>query len=197
MKLFFPIVLIATFIFSACWAKTASPPFTTNEKVNSTSTATQGAENKMPACKICDFDFKKYKGDLTEPEIEGLLLALNDEYLAWATYDRINKDFKDSRPFTNIQKAEARHIERLKEIFETYQMAFPANKWIGKTERYKGVEEACKAGIEAEVANHELYTKIFDSTKREDILLVYKNLQRASKENHLPAFRRCSKTVNE
>lgn len=144
-----------------------------------------------PECKTCDFDYASYKGELSKIEIAGLLLALNDEYMAWATYDAINKDFNDPRPFTNIQKAEGRHIELLKAVFKTYNLPFPENKWIGETERFKSLAEACQAGVAGEIANRDLYTKLFNSTEREDIITVYKALQSASEENHLPAFQRC------
>lgn len=143
-------------------------------------------------CKICDFDFTQYKGDLKKEEVDGLLLALNDEYFAWATYDQINKDFNNPRPFINIQQAETRHSERLKQLFTTYNLPIPENPWIGKTTKFPTVIEACKAGVNAEIINKQLYDKLFKSTAREDILIVYKNLQRASQENHLPAFQRCS-----
>ncbi|HRH42891.1 MAG TPA: hypothetical protein PKY82_14780 [Pyrinomonadaceae bacterium] len=143
-------------------------------------------------CKICDFDFAKYKGDLKKEEVEGLYLALNDEYMAMAIYDQINKDFNSPRPFINIQQAEARHSERLKQLFTTYHLPIPENPWISKTTKFPTVIEACKAGVNAEIVNKQLYDKLFKSTSRDDILVIYRNLQRASEQNHLPAFQRCS-----
>ncbi|QQS42581.1 MAG: DUF2202 domain-containing protein [Acidobacteriota bacterium] len=149
---------------------------------------TRAAENE---CRICDFDHEAYKGPLSKEEVDGLLLALNDEYLAWATYDRVNKDFNDPRPFVNIQQAEGRHIERLKTLFAAYGVQVPENRWIGSEPQFKSLQEACKAGVDGEIANRDLYTRLFETTKREDITLVYKALQSASEDNHLPAFQRC------
>ncbi len=156
----------------------ATPP---TEKTKSTGTE----------CKICDFDFANYKGDLKKEEVDGLFLALNDEYLAGATYGQINQDFRNPRPFINIEEAEARHIVRLKEVFKTYNLPIPENKWSGNVPKFQSVAEACKAGGAAEIANRDLYQRLFETTKREDILIVYRALQRASEENHLPAFERC------
>lgn len=178
----------------AC-AQTKTENVTANEANKTVSTATPApniANNlKENECKICNYDFTKYKGELKKEEIEGLLLALNDEFLAFATYDQINKDFNNPRPFINIQQAESRHSERLKQLFTTYKLEIPENPWLGKTPKFGSVAEACKAGIDAEIVNKQLYDKLFKSTVREDILFVYKNLQRASEENHLPAFQRC------
>ncbi len=192
MKCIYTIILISTFLFTACGQQNAQSKNITKEELEAKPTPTVKAEKETTECKICDFDYKKYKGDLNQEEIKGLLLALNDEYMSWATYNQVNKDFDNPRPFINIQKAEARHAGRLKGLFEKYKMPVPENKWIGETEKYQSVKEACKAGIDAEIANAALYDKLFKSTKREDILFVYKNLQRASQENHLRAFKRCS-----
>ena len=54
---------------------------------------------------------------LTEAEIHALNEALDDEYLAWATYDQVIADFGEMPPFSNIREAEARHIEALCTLF--------------------------------------------------------------------------------
>ncbi len=195
MRNILTILLVGILIFSACaqnkvQTQNAAADNSSAEKVSAVST--ENEQSSKTECKICDFDFESYKGDLNKEEVNGLLLALNDEYMAWATYDQINKDFNDPRPFINIQKAEAKHFDRLKNLFSIYKIPVPENAWEGKTPKFESVVEACKAGVDAEIANRDLYTKLFKSTEREDILLVYKNLQRASDENHLPAFKRCS-----
>ena len=152
---------------------------------------TQTSEPGAVECKICGFDLTSYKGDLKKDEIDALLLALNDEYMATAIYQQVNRDFDDPRPFVNIVEAEMRHAERLKGLFTKYGIQIPENPWPGKVPTYKTVAEACKAGVDAEIANRDLYTRIFKSTERQDILDTYRALQRASEENHLPAFQRC------
>ncbi len=194
MKIF---IIILMFVFiSACgqnWMNQNQPQI--NQPTTPTVAPMMQTENPPPSanqCKICDFDFADYKGDLKTEEIEGLLLALNDEYHARATYDGVNKDFDNPRPFSNIQQAEAQHVARLKQIYKTYGVAIPENKWIGNAPKFQSVAEACKAGADAEIVNRELYKRLFETTKREDILIAYRALQRASEENHLPAFRRCA-----
>lgn len=155
-----------------------------------TATATN-EEQQAPECRICRFDFDKYKGELTKAEIEGLLLALNDEYMATATYEQVNREFGDPRPFVNIVRAEMRHADRLKALFTKYGVAIPENPWPGKVPTFKSVTEACKASVDGEIANRDLYTKLFKTTERQDIIDTYRALQRASEENHLPAFQRC------
>ena len=50
---------------------------------------------------------------LTDEEIGGLLAALDDEYMAHATYMQVIADFGEVLPFTNIVEAEGRHIDAL------------------------------------------------------------------------------------
>ncbi len=147
---------------------------------------------EMIDCLICDVDLSSYTGDLTPDEINGLLLALNDEYHAWATYDQVLKDFGDVIPFSNIINAEAQHISMLETLFNTYGVPIPENPWIGNAPQFASTTEACEAGVQAEIENAALYDNIFSSTQRDDILTVYQSLQSASWNQHLPAFQRCA-----
>lgn len=168
-------------------ASGANAPVST-PAIAATASPVNTAQNE---CKICNFDFASYKGELKKEEIEGLLLALNDEYLATATYDQVNRDFNDPRPFVNIVEAEKRHAEMLKGLFSKYGLAIPENPWTGSVPKFESVAEACKASVQGEIVNRDLYTRLFKSTERKDILDTYRYLQRASEENHLPAFERC------
>jgi hypothetical protein len=129
---------------------------------------------------------------LNDSEKQALRDALDDEYRAWATYDQVIRDLGPERPFINIREAEARHIEALRTLFGRYEVQMPENTWPDRVPRYASAHEACEAGIEAELANAALYERLMGSTTRQDILAVFGNLQRASRERHLPAFRRCA-----
>jgi len=130
--------------------------------------------------------------ELTQGEIRALHEALDDEYQAWTIYGQVIADFGEVRPFTNIRDAEARHIEALRGLFDRYGVPVPANPWAGKVPRYASLHEACEAGVTAEIANGALYEKLLSSTQRPDILAVFRNLQEASQQRHLEAFRRCA-----
>ncbi len=143
-------------------------------------------------CLICDADLSGYTSDLTPEEINGLLLALNDEHHAWATYDQVLKDFGAVPPFSNIIHAEAQHISMLETLFNTYGVPIPENAWIGNAPQFASTEEACVAGVQAEIENAALYSTIFPTTQRDDILTVYNSLQQTSWNQHLPAFQRCA-----
>jgi len=77
-------------------------------------------------------------------------------------------------------------------LFERYGLAVPPNPWAGKVPRYASVREACEAGIRGEIENSALYERLKAATSRPDILTVFKMLEAASREHHLPAFRRCA-----
>ena len=132
-------------------------------------------------------------GGLSDAEIRGLVEALDDEYLAHATYEQVLADFgEDALPFANIVEAEARHIGALLRVFSHHGLPVPDNPWPGRVPRFESVADACRAGVDAEVANAALYDRLLTTTERPEMLEVYRNLQRASQENHLPAFRRCA-----
>ena len=129
---------------------------------------------------------------LTAVEINALHEALDDEYQSWSTYDQVIRDFGEVRPFINIRDAEARHIEALSRLFLRYNVPMPENPWLAKVERYSSVPAACEASVAAEVANGELYERLFKTELRPEIVRVLRRLQDASLERHLPAFQRCA-----
>lgn len=151
------------------------------------------AADESLTCPICDASITTtYEGDLSTDEVDGLLLALNDEYHAWAVYDQVLQDFGEVRPFSRIIDSEARHIDELVELFEAYGVTVPENPWIGNVPSFASVQEAAQAGVDAEIANATLYDELFASTDREEIEHVYTSLQAASDNNHLTAFQRAA-----
>ena len=134
---------------------------------------------------------------LLEAEVQLLREALDDEYMAFSTYDQVISDFGEVPPFINIRDAEGRHIEALCGLFREYGLSIPENTWPGRVKRYPTLRAACEAAVAAEVANGEMYERLLAKTPRPDILGVLRNLQAASQRRHLPAFERCvSQTAN-
>lgn len=129
---------------------------------------------------------------LTSAEITALHEALDDEYRSWAIYNQVIADFGETPPFSNIREAEARHIDALVVLFHRYGLPIPDNPWLEKVERFASRQEACEAAVKAEIENGEMYDRLLAATERKDILTVLRNLQEASVERHLPAFRRCA-----
>jgi hypothetical protein len=129
---------------------------------------------------------------LTPSEVADLLAAIDDEFKARATYEQVLADFGDVRPFSNIVEAEQRHIDALMVLFARYGLEIPSDPWPAQVTRYQSIAEACAAGVEAEIENAALYDRLLAGTTRVDVLETYRNLQGASQENHLPAFRRCA-----
>lgn len=50
--------------------------------------------------------------------------------------------------------------------------------------------EVYRAGVEAEIDNAAIYDRLLAGSSRPNVIEVYRNLQRASQQNHPPAFRR-------
>lgn len=121
-----------------------------------------------------------------------LVEALDDEYKACATYGHIISIFGEIRPFINIIEAEKRHIQALLPLFRKYGFSIPEDTWSNRIETPNSILEACQAGVEAEIENAEMYDRLLAAIKDYvDVQQVFKNLQRASQESHLPAFQRC------
>jgi hypothetical protein len=117
--------------------------------------------------------------------------ALQDEYKAQATYRAILQRFGPVRPFANIVKAEERHIQALLPLFARYGIPVPADDWPTRVTVPDSVAQACQEGVQAEIDNGAMYERLLAMTADyPDVQRVFRNLQRASQENHLPAFQR-------
>ena len=129
------------------------------------------------------------KGPLSKSEVRALGLALNDEYKAIAVYTKVMKDFGNRRPFSNIIRAEKRHVRALLSLYKYYKISVPKTATYNIS-GFKSFRDALQTGVKAEIENAGLYKKLFSMTKNPDLLMVFKNLRDASRYNHLSAFRR-------
>lgn len=135
---------------------------------------------------------------LTPEARSALDSALQDERHAEAVYGAVLSKFGSVRPFSNIIVAERRHAAMLIDLYKTYGISAPENGYatgaLAAPVAPNTLAEACKLGVEAEIANRDLYdrTLLPAVTAYPDITLVMQRLRAASEENHLPAFRRCA-----
>ena len=132
--------------------------------------------------------------ELSDSEITALGSALNDEYKAEATYQKILDTFgEDTTPFNNIINAEVKHSTKIIELYEKYDLDVPENDLYYQTPEFETVTGACSAAVQAEIDNVALYDELDSEIDNEDIQVVFASLRRASQESHLPAFERCVK----
>lgn len=129
--------------------------------------------------------------DMDDRTLSALCEALDDEYKARATYRAVLDRFGDVRPFSNIVHAEERHIQALLTIFNRHGVEPPGDRWAGQVESPETLEAACKGGVQAEIENDEMYERLLPDLSDPDIRAVMRRLQEASRDRHLPAFRRC------
>jgi hypothetical protein len=72
-------------------------------------------------------------------------------------------------------------------------LAVPQSRWSpDEVPGFASATEACQAGVVAEIENAEIYDRYLDLRLPSDVETVFQNNRRASMENHLPAFERCS-----
>lgn len=123
--------------------------------------------------------------------IEALSAALDDEYKSRATYRKVIERFGPVPPFVNIVEAEGRHIVALLAQFRRLGATPPEDQWAGRVEPPESVEKACEEAVRGEIENDALYARLLDEVTDEQARAVMLRLQDASRNRHLPAFRRC------
>lgn len=117
--------------------------------------------------------------------------ALEDERKAEAYYAAVINQFGPVRPFINIIEAEKRHALAIERQMHRLGIPAPPNAWRGKIEAPASLTLACEAAIQSELENIALYDRMIPSIKDPILRDVLSSLQSASRDNHLPAFRRC------
>ena len=90
--------------------------------------------------------------------------------------------------FTLIVRSETQHTAVLVRMADKYGIAIPAYPGTADAPTFGSLSEACRVGVQAEIAVAALYDELMAVTTHADLLQVYSNLQSASLNNHLPAF---------
>ena len=129
---------------------------------------------------------------MSPPDLRSVLLdALEDERKAEATYKAVIAKFGPVRPFINIVEAEQRHAGAIERQLHRLGFPVPENHWSVNVVPPASIVAACELAVQAEIENIALYDKLIPMISDPIVRGVFENLQAASRDNHLPAFRRC------
>jgi hypothetical protein len=140
-------------------------------------------------------------GDLSQQEINGLVLMREEEKLARDVYTTLYEIW-GQRIFTNIARSEQTHTDSVKQLLDKYKIADPVtNDTVGVftnpdlQDLYDSLVDRGRTSlldaliVGATVEDLDIYdlNKLSAQTDNEDILLVYANLTKGSR-NHLRSF---------
>ena len=189
LKLIFKPVSLVVLAFLLLLASCSSPVEADNSNYNS------------------DIDFAKALesmeiGDISPEEIDGLIFMREEEKLARDVYLTMYNKW-EMKIFNNISKSEEKHTNAIKILLERYSIEDPVQvdeigifnnselQELSNTLISRGnnsLLEALKVGAAIEEIDIiDLENQVNGIVKCEDILLVYNNLLKGSK-NHLRAF---------
>jgi len=135
---------------------------------------------------------------LPDQVVDAILVALDDEYHAEATYEAILARFGQVRPFCNIVEAERRHAAALIGVMASYGLPAAPNPYLTGEKRLDPVPatltDACETAVATELSNVALYDDrlLPAASGYRDVETVFRRLRDASADRHLPAFRRCA-----
>ena len=189
LKLIFKPVSLVVLAFLLLLASCSSPVEADNSNYNS------------------DIDFAKALesmeiGDISPEEIDGLIFMREEEKLARDVYLTMYNKW-EMKIFNNISKSEEKHTDAVKMLLDRYSIEDPVQvdeigifnnselQELSNTLISRGnnsLLEALKVGAAIEEIDIiDLENQVNGIVKSEDILLVYNNLLKGSK-NHLRAF---------
>jgi hypothetical protein len=118
--------------------------------------------------------------------------ALQDEFHAYYTYQRVIDDLGGVAPFVAIHDAEWLHIGAASTLFVKRDMTVPASAWTpDNVPRFTNLQAACAGAVAAEIENVVMYDRLLLLNLPADVERVFEHLREASLERHLPAFHAC------
>jgi hypothetical protein len=129
---------------------------------------------------------------LSEQEAADLALAIQEEFTAMNTYQAVMNELGEIRLFFRIARSEQQHVNALIRVAERYGVEAPENAGEVADIEWSTIEEACQMGVTFEQMDAALYDELLLNTTNPALIRVYTNLQRASLNNHLPAFEACN-----
>ena len=122
-----------------------------------------------------------------------LLEALADGRKAEATYAAVLAKFGPIEPFLSIVNAERRDQEALLDLFRSHKVEIPPNPYQGAPPSTPAtLSEACAVGVKIEEASIAMYDRLLSQIRDQDVCMVFRQIQEASRSQHLPAFRACA-----
>lgn len=125
-----------------------------------------------------------------------LLEALDDERAAEDLYRAVIARYGPISPFVNIVESERMHQQRLVHLLIRYGLEVPP-RTATRPVLAETLEEQCRRAVDAEHANIAMYERFLRSVEEADIRRVFRHLQAAARDNHLPAFERCAQRGEE
>lgn len=126
----------------------------------------------------------------TELNVSNMLTyAIEDEYMARGEYKAVMEKFGKYPPFSNIIKAEERHIELLLPLFKKYNVPVPPDRGRELAKVPATFNEALQVGVKAEIENIAIYKRFLRQDLPADVKDVFQRLL-AGSENHLAAFQK-------
>lgn len=120
---------------------------------------------------------------------EMLTYAIQDEYMAQAEYDAIMKKYGTQKPFSNIIRSEAKHIDLLLPLLQNYDVTVPKNDAANRVAVPASLEKSYTAGVQAEEKNIAMYEGFLKEKLPSDVEAVFQRLL-ANSQYHLAAFQR-------
>jgi len=128
---------------------------------------------------------------LSEQEAADLTAAIQEEYTAMNTYQAVINALGDVQPFVRIARSEQQHVNALIRVAQRFGVDVPENAGEVAEIEWSTLTEACQMGVIFEQVDAALYDELLLNITNPMLIRVYTNLQRASLNNHLPAFEAC------
>jgi hypothetical protein len=116
--------------------------------------------------------------------------AYSHEFTMSMRYSSVLTQFGEVRPFSNLFRAEERHMAILSQQYQRLGFALPSVPRVA-LRGFRSVLEACVVSLDNEYESVALYDRLLADTTDPVLNDAFSYLRSASADRHIPALRRC------
>lgn len=121
---------------------------------------------------------------------DALDAAYSDELVAYTRYKSAINQFGSIRPFSNLLKAEERHLAILGQQYRQWGWTVPIGEVL-PLRTFSHIQNACDVSLAEEKKNVALYDRLLPEVTDISLREAFLYLRYASSERHIPALQRC------
>lgn len=118
--------------------------------------------------------------------------VIQERFKTLYTYQKVIQTLGQAGPFLEAARDEAENAEKLKTLFNAFDLETPESLWsLSNVPVFSTLEEACQAGVKNEQESIETYNNLLNQPLPPDIKNIFEDLKKTSETKHLPAFQNC------
>lgn len=123
---------------------------------------------------------------------EVLNKLIQNRFRSLYTFQSVIRTLGNLAPFAEAARDEVENTEKVKDLFDAFDLETPQSLWsLGNVPIFGNLEAACEAGVKNETESIEFFDKLLADDLPPVVDNVLQDLRDRAANKHLPAFQQC------